>query len=76
MQTYSCNFCGYCYDPAQGDPRIGLAPGVDFCSLPEDWCCPECGVSRRLFLGAEDQRRLAEECRDNGCLPPCDIPCF
>jgi rubredoxin len=76
MQTYSCNFCGYCYDPAKGEPRLNLAPGCDFCSLPEDWCCPECGASRRLFVSAEDMRRLAEECPDGSCEPGCDIPCF
>ncbi|MEW5773951.1 MAG: rubredoxin [Thermodesulfobacteriota bacterium] len=76
MQTYTCNYCGYCYDPAKGDPRIGLAPGLDFCRLPEDWCCPECGASRRLFVSAEDMRRLDEECRSGGCEPSCDIPCF
>jgi len=76
MQPYFCNFCGYRYDPALGDPRIGLAPGLDFCSLPEDWSCPECGASRRLFVSAEDMQRLAEECPDGGCDLTCHIPCF
>lgn len=76
METYSCNFCGYCYDPAKGEPRLSLAPGQDFAGLPEDWCCPECGASRRLFASAEDMRRMAEECQDGGCEPTCDIPCF
>lgn len=76
MQTYSCSFCGYCYDPAQGEPCCNLAPGVDFCSLPADWCCPACGASRRLFLGADEKRRLDEECPDGGCELTCHIPCF
>ena len=76
MRIYSCSFCGYSYDPAKGDPRIGLAPGLDFCALPEDWCCPECGVSRRLFLNPEEAQQLAAECPDGGCELICHIPCF
>jgi rubredoxin len=71
MQTNSCNFCGYCYDPARATPANGLAPGVDFCSMPEDWCCPSAG-SPPPFR-APRTSEAAEEA-DNGCLPPCDIP--
>lgn len=76
METYTCNFCGHCYDPAKGEPRCGLGLGKDFCSLPDDWRCPECGASRRLFLSASDMERLEKECPDGGCEPACDILCY
>ena len=36
---YVCEICGYEYDGADGD----------FESLPEDWCCPLCGVDKSNF---------------------------
>lgn len=49
MQKYVCNVCGYVYDPEQGDPSTGIAPGTSFEALPADWCCPECGVGKDQF---------------------------
>jgi rubredoxin len=49
MAKYVCDACGYVYDPAVGDPDNGIAPGTSFADLPEDWTCPECGVSKDMF---------------------------
>jgi rubredoxin len=49
MQKYVCNVCGYVYDPETGDPSNGIAPGTPFEAVPEDWCCPECGVGKDQF---------------------------
>jgi rubredoxin len=49
MKKYFCNPCGYTYDPAVGDPEHGIAPGTAFEDLPDDWCCPKCGVSKSMF---------------------------
>ena len=46
---YQCGPCGYVYDPEKGDPDSGVAPGTPFESLPVDWCCPVCGVSKDMF---------------------------
>ena len=46
---YVCTVCGYIYDPEVGDPENGVAPGVSFESLPEDWVCPLCGVGIDQF---------------------------
>ena len=46
---YQCGPCGYIYDPAKGDPDSGIAPGVRFEDLPDDWHCPICGVSKDKF---------------------------
>lgn len=49
MAKYVCEACGYIYDPAIGDSDGGIAPGVAFADLPEDWVCPECGVGKDMF---------------------------
>ncbi len=49
MKKYVCGPCGYVYDPAVGDPDNGIAAGTSFENLPEDWCCPECGVGKEYF---------------------------
>ena len=49
MIKYQCSVCGYIYDPEQGDPENGVAPGTPFAELPEDWCCPVCGAQPDEF---------------------------
>lgn len=48
-QKYECVLCGYVYDPAEGDPDSGVAPGTAFGELPEDWVCPDCGAGKEDF---------------------------
>lgn len=49
MGKYQCTVCGYIYDPAIGDPEHGVAAGTSFNDIPDDWVCPECGVSKSDF---------------------------
>ena len=35
MDKYVCDICGYVYDPAEGDPDNGVAPGTAWESVPE-----------------------------------------
>ena len=49
MDKYQCGPCGYIYDLAEGDPDGGIAPGTPFTDLPDDWCCPICGVTKDMF---------------------------
>lgn len=49
MKKYVCSACGYVYDPAQGDPDNGVAPGTAFADVPEGWVCPLCGVGKEKF---------------------------
>lgn len=49
MGKYLCTVCGYIYDPQNGDPENGINPGISFKNLPDDWVCPECGVTKDLF---------------------------
>ena len=50
---YQCEPCGYIYDPEKGDPDSGIEPGTPFEDLPDDWCCPVCGVSKDMFEKTE-----------------------
>ncbi len=49
LDKWKCSICGYIYDPAQGDPGSGVAPGTPFDKLPDDWSCPVCGASKDNF---------------------------
>ncbi|MCR5829383.1 MAG: rubredoxin [Lachnospiraceae bacterium] len=49
MDKYVCEACGYVYDPEQGDPESGIAPGTAFEDIPDDWVCPLCGVGKDMF---------------------------
>ena len=49
MEKYICANCGYVYDPAEGDPENGIAPGTPFSDLPEGWLCPVCYVGKEQF---------------------------
>jgi rubredoxin len=53
MKRYECSVCGYVYDPAEGDPDSGIAPGTAFEDLPADWSCPICGASKDQFTPME-----------------------
>jgi rubredoxin len=53
MKKYICTVCGYVYDPAEGDPDGGIAPGTAFEDIPEDWVCPMCGVTKSDFEAYE-----------------------
>ncbi|NMC54729.1 MAG: rubredoxin [Chloroflexi bacterium] len=50
MEKWECTSCGYIYDPAYGDPDGGIAPGTPFEDIPDDWVCPDCGVSKSMFV--------------------------
>lgn len=49
MKKYLCVVCGFVYDPERGLPEEGIAPGTPFEELPDDWVCPECGMTKADF---------------------------
>ncbi len=55
MKKYRCVVCGWIYDPAEGDPDSGIAPGTPFEQIPDDWTCPVCGVTKADFEPLEDE---------------------
>lgn len=44
-----CVSCGYVYDPVEGDPTQGIAPGTRFEDIPDTWRCPVCYVTKDEF---------------------------
>ncbi len=48
-RRYLCRVCGFIYDEAEGDPDGGLPPGTRYEDIPDDWECPDCGVSKADF---------------------------
>ena len=49
MAKWECLICGYIYDEELGDPENGIAPGTAWADVPDDWICPDCGVSKEEF---------------------------
>lgn len=48
-RTWMCVVCGFVYDEADGLPEEGIAPGTRWEDVPEDWVCPDCGVTKSDF---------------------------
>ncbi|MGD8910656.1 MAG: rubredoxin [Chromatiales bacterium] len=49
MKKYQCIVCGFVYNEADGLPEEGIAAGTLWADIPDDWECPECGVSKADF---------------------------
>lgn len=49
FKKYECVICGFIYDEAEGLPGDGIAPGTLWADIPEDWECPDCGISKTDF---------------------------
>ena len=54
-RKYQCGNCGFIYDEELGLPFEGLAPGTRFDDIPDDWICPDCGMSKGQFELLEDE---------------------
>lgn len=48
-RKWQCVVCGFVYDEKEGLPEEGIAPGMRWEDVPEDWACPDCGVSKTDF---------------------------
>ncbi len=48
-KKYECMICGFIYDEAEGLPDDGIPPGTRWVDIPEDWECPDCGISKADF---------------------------
>ena len=46
--AFQCSSCGYVYDEITGDEREGFPPGTPWASIPDTWCCPDCGVRDKV----------------------------
>lgn len=50
MCVWECQVCGFIYSEMDGWPEEGFAPGTPWQDIPDDWCCPECGMSKTGFV--------------------------
>ncbi|MFD8914755.1 rubredoxin [Streptomyces sp. NPDC059575] len=48
MSRHRCPSCDYVYDEAVGHPREGFPAGTPWSQVPDDWCCPDCGVREKI----------------------------
>lgn len=55
MTAYRCPVCAFVYDEALGAPREGFPPGTAWADVPDDWCCPDCGVREKIDFEPADQ---------------------
>ncbi len=54
VRVARCPGCGYTYDEAIGDAREGFPAGTAWASVPDSWCCPDCGVRDKIdFIPVE-----------------------
>lgn len=49
FNKYECVICGFIYDEAEGLPDDGIPAGTRWEDIPEDWECPDCGISKTDF---------------------------
>jgi rubredoxin len=49
FRKYECVICGFVYDEADGLPDDGIPAGTRWEKIPDDWECPDCGISKFDF---------------------------
>lgn len=49
MWQCQINNCGYIYNPDKGDRKGKVEKGIKFEELHEEWKCPVCGASKKVF---------------------------
>jgi len=54
-----CKLCSMIYDPTEGDPDSGVAPGTPFEAIPDDWRCPICGARKASFVPYREPELLS-----------------
>lgn len=50
MRMWECIICGFIYNETDGMPDENIAPGTRWEDIPDDWFCPDCGVSKSDFV--------------------------
>ncbi len=43
-----CPGCDYTYEVDAGDEHEGFPAGTAWSDIPDDWCCPDCGVREKV----------------------------
>lgn len=58
-KVWQCRVCAFIYDEALGWPDEGIAPGTRWEDVPDDWKCPDCGVSKSDFEMTEISKKVS-----------------
>ncbi|MEU7628459.1 rubredoxin [Nocardia sp. NPDC049220] len=48
MSAFRCPVCDYVFDEMKGAPHEGFPAGTRWEIVPDDWCCPDCGVREKI----------------------------
>jgi len=48
VEAARCPGCGYTYSVETGDESEGFSAGTAWAEIPDDWCCPDCGVREKV----------------------------
>jgi rubredoxin len=48
MSCFQCPVCDYVYNERDGELREGFPAGTAWREVPDDWCCPDCGVREKI----------------------------
>ena len=54
FRKWECVICGFIYDEELGLPDLGIEPGTRWEDVPEDFECPDCGISKADFDPMEE----------------------
>lgn len=54
-----CPGCGYTYEVDAGNELEGFAAGTAWADIPDDWCCPDCGVREKVDFVPVEPGRLS-----------------
>lgn len=58
---YSCNECGWIYNPRVGDSSGNIPSYIDFKNISEDWECPKCSTEKKNFKRDQEVDCYKEE---------------
>lgn len=71
-RIWECQACGWLYDEEKGCPEEGLHPGTKWEDIPDDWRCPDCGISKCDFQMKQvaDTSEVEHMNTQDASLPP------
>jgi rubredoxin len=60
---YQCQTvnCGYIYDPDRGDRKGKIPKGTKFEDISDEWRCPVCGSTKKMFKPLAGPGSVQEE---------------
>jgi len=53
-----CPGCSYVYEVEVGNELEGFAAGTAWKDIPDDWCCPDCGVREKIDFVPVDPAKV------------------